>query len=373
MRSEYSLLISTFNCGKCLPLTEPSQLEKIASILVSPDFVHDIYVLGFQELVAIWQGSFPDIVETQLLTLSYAILKRINALDVSREFKLVALNSVGAIGLLVYVDTKFITTNILKASARCGLLFSSLKGATAVKLTLQAPDSENFSSFVFVTAHLAANEGEEHLLRRENDYHAVTNALEQELGPFAANHVFICGDLNFRSGRWATGETDFSNTDYLREAVRQHDELSTSKGSGRIFKNFQEAPISFAPTYKFQLTTPKESYNPSRIPSWCDRVLFQNGPVKPKILSYTSCKRSSALQFTDHLPVVLQVIVPYADFDSSVSSLIVKQASTQGSRTIGRLVDLIIGYSGRATDLYGTQLVVAGILLALWVIYLTCT
>ncbi len=38
---------------------------------------------------------------------------------------------------------------------------------------------------------------------------------------------------------------------------------------------FEEAPLKFPPTYKLVPNQGGKSYNLTRVPSWCDRVLFR--------------------------------------------------------------------------------------------------
>ena len=353
MSSEYSIFVSTFNCGKCLPIDQPIEIDSILASLIPSGVTHDIYALGLQELVAIWQGSFPLLLEELLKNLAIRVLRHINSLSESRTYKLAASNSVGAIGLLVFVDANYGVMNPLKASAKCGALYSSLKGATAVKFSIQIPGKALTDSFLFVTAHLAANEGELQKLKRESDYHTIVNILQSELGSFEGNHVFFCGDFNFRSSKWAVDTSDYSNLELLQGAVETEDELNVSRKAGKVFKEFQEAPIKFAPTYKFHVSAP--SYNPKRIPSWCDRVLFRKYDKNPEIIEYNSCERVAALQFTDHLPVFLQLRVPHFSSQSQVR-FTARTAQSTTQKLLGNVSDLIIGYSGWLYVAYGPLL-----------------
>jgi len=49
--------------------------------------------------------------------------------------------------------------------------------------------------------------------------------------------------------------------------------------AGRVFRHLHEAPIRFAPTYKFDKgeVSPHayDSSEKQRVPAWCDRVLFR--------------------------------------------------------------------------------------------------
>ncbi|KAM3164527.1 IPPc domain-containing protein [Lachancea thermotolerans] len=368
METKYKLFVSTFNCGKCLHFEQTSEIDSILSHIIPKDHVHDIYALGFQELVPLWQGSFPDEVQAQLQSLSSRVLNLINSLNPRRSFRLVGLNSVGAIGLLLFADTTYEVTSILKASARCGALCSSLKGATAIKFNLSRPSSSATDSFIFVAAHLAANEGELQRQRREGDYNNIVGTLQQELGCFEGNHVLFCGDFNFRSRKWASTPADFNNLELLQAAVGVHDELSLSRKAERVFQNFEEAPITFAPTYKFKLSVPDPEYNLRRIPSWCDRILFQNYGSPVKILSYAACKREAVLQFTDHLPVVLQLEVPHLSPRSPTRSKALSSQS-RSYKLMGDVADFLIGYGGWAYVFHGHWLLAVSLVLGILVMF----
>jgi len=54
---------------------------------------------------------------------------------------------------------------------------------------------------------------------------------------------------------------------------------------GAVFENFTEAPITFAPTYKYDPgTTIYDSSEKRRTPAWCDRVLFYGQNIVPLLV-----------------------------------------------------------------------------------------
>src|SRR6266542_827021 len=101
------------------------------------------------------------------------------------------------------------------------------------------------------------------------------------------------------------------------------------------FKNFHEAPISFYPTFKFDITHKELSRSQSapvlnepdklhydsslkqRVPSWTDRILWKSKSDKKKVIvkNYTShMSEMSVIGFSDHRPVTGCFFV---DFDWS--------------------------------------------------------
>ncbi|VDO37214.1 unnamed protein product [Onchocerca flexuosa] len=58
--------------------------------------------------------------------------------------------------------------------------------------------------------------------------------------------------------------------------LSRYDQLSQQKALGEIFKDFEEGPLTFAPTYKYDTFT--DDYDTSekcRVPAWTDRILWR--------------------------------------------------------------------------------------------------
>jgi endonuclease/exonuclease/phosphatase family metal-dependent hydrolase len=109
------------------------------------------------------------------------------------------------------------------------------------------------------------------------------------------------GDLNYRidtMGRdTVVGAVKANNLSKLLE----RDQLLNSKRKNPWFKlrAFQELPITFAPTYKYDVGT--DNYDTSekkRAPAWCDRLLFR-GKNKIRQLDY----KRHEVRVSDHRPV----------------------------------------------------------------------
>jgi hypothetical protein len=109
------------------------------------------------------------------------------------------------------------------------------------------------------------------------------------------------GDLNYR--------IDTMGRDTVVNAIKaknlgkllERDQLLASKRKNPWFKlrAFHELPITFAPTYKYDVGT--DNYDTSekkRAPAWCDRVLYR-GRDRIKQLDY----RRHEVRVSDHRPV----------------------------------------------------------------------
>lgn len=185
------------------------------------------------------------------------------------------------------------------------------KGAVAVRF--QVDDT----SLCFINCHLAA--GQSQSSSRHNDVAAILDAslfpAERDLavridsftgggdGTMILDHELcvLNGDLNYR--------IDTMSRDTVVKAVKQQnlakllerDQLLISRRRNPAFRlrAFEELPITFAPTYKYDVGT--DNYDTSdkkRSPAWCDRLLFR-GRGRAQQLDY----KRHEVRVSDHRPV----------------------------------------------------------------------
>ena len=109
------------------------------------------------------------------------------------------------------------------------------------------------------------------------------------------------GDLNYR--------IDTMGRDTVVKAVRaqnfskllERDQLLVSRrrNPGFRVRAFDEFPIAFAPTYKYDVGSDRyDTSEKRRAPAWCDRILYR-GAGKIKQSEY----RRHELRISDHRPV----------------------------------------------------------------------
>jgi endonuclease/exonuclease/phosphatase family metal-dependent hydrolase len=109
------------------------------------------------------------------------------------------------------------------------------------------------------------------------------------------------GDLNYRID--TMGRDTVINAVKARNLSKllERDQLLASKRKNPWFKlrAFHELPITFAPTYKYDVGTDNyDSSEKKRAPAWCDRVLYR-GRDRVKQLDY----RRHEVRVSDHRPV----------------------------------------------------------------------
>ncbi len=172
------------------------------------------------------------------------------------------------------------------------------------------------TSMCFVCSHFAAHQKE--IKQRNEDFRqiyeqsdfvgqAVTNNFKIE----TRNHdyVFWCGDLNYRIDmandrcRALIGERDWPT-------LLELDQLNVQRNEQNVFREFYEAPISFPPTYKYNLH--EDSYDRSekcRVPAWTDRILWRRRATKQEMESRNfnpgKCiyYGRADIRYSDHRPV----------------------------------------------------------------------
>jgi hypothetical protein len=190
------------------------------------------------------------------------------------------------------------------------------KGAILIRLVVDD------SSICFVNCHLAA--GQTQTINRNNDAAAILEAKVLPAFPIQDNEVAkhsdvftnggdgsmildheICvlnGDLNYRidtMGR-ETVIKHIEQGNYARLLERDQLLLSRKRNPGFRLRAFQESPINFAPTYKYNVNS--DVYDTSekrRAPAWCDRIMYR-GIGKVKMEDY---RRWDQIRVSDHRPV----------------------------------------------------------------------
>ncbi|KKY28402.1 putative inositol polyphosphate [Phaeomoniella chlamydospora] len=295
--------IITWNVGASSPYDVPGGFLRDAIHVEDPP---ELLIFGFQELV-----DLEDRTVTAKNILGFGKKK-----DPAKDQQHVKLHTSSLIGLFLCVfvrqDQKRSIRGINAAEVKCGM-----KGRYGNKGALILRFTYDDSSLCFVNCHLAA--GQTQTSHRNND---VATILEAEALPGEANldvrtstyvgggdgtqildHE-ICvlnGDLNYRIDAMPRNTVIeyIKRNDLGKLLERDQIMVSRRRVSGFRLSPFVEAPITFAPTYKYDVGT--DNYDTSekkRSPAWCDRLLYR-GPGRIKQLEY----RRHEVRISDHRPV----------------------------------------------------------------------
>ncbi|EDP51065.1 hypothetical protein KXX16_004951 [Aspergillus fumigatus] len=326
---EISAAIVTWNAGASTPGSVRS--SNFIQEAIHPENPPEILVFGFQELVdlenkkitakSLLLGSKKkDGGEKEHMSRQYRVwmehLTRCINDCMPLEESYVLLHSANLIGLFTCVFVKHKERqrikNIGAAEVKRGMGgLHGNKGALILRFILDD------SSLCFVNCHLAA--GQSQTAHRNNDIAAI---LESEVLPVEnslttrANHFVsggdgtmimdheICilnGDLNYRIDSIPRNVIieDIRNNNLAKLLERDQLLASRRKNPGFRLRSFTEAPITFAPTYKYDVGTDEyDSSEKKRSPAWCDRVLYR-GLGRIKQLDY----RRHEVRASDHRPV----------------------------------------------------------------------
>ena len=157
----------------------------------------------------------------------------------------------------------------------------------------------------FVSCHLAAGAKGPH--QRNAEFWALQRRLN--VPGVAGQAVVWAGDLNYKVAMPKHAVRQLA-MDREYDQLLAADELHQSMANKDAFVNYQEAPCSFPPTYKYDKGSDQfDTSKKLRAPAWCDRILWKSDESMPvKHLSYTSHE----LKLSDHRPVsaLLAVTLP---------------------------------------------------------------
>ncbi|KAI8339909.1 Endonuclease/exonuclease/phosphatase [Chlamydoabsidia padenii] len=159
--------------------------------------------------------------------------------------------------------------------------------------------SDKLTEYVSHSWNSGGDEGVAYL-----EHKGVTYDWETQASIFHADHVIWMGDLNYRINM-AEPEIKMKLTQGLQQELLEYDQLSVERQAGRTFPMFDEGPIHFSPTYKYDAGTNQyDTSTKRRAPSWTDRILWKK-PLDQKktilkLLSYDNCME---MMLSDHKPV----------------------------------------------------------------------
>ncbi|NXT82126.1 SHIP1 phosphatase, partial [Zapornia atra] len=327
-----TIFIGTWNMGAAPPP------KKITSWFLSKgqgktrddtaDYIpHDIYVIGTQEDP---QG------EKEWLETLRQSLQEITSIS----FKVIAIHTLWNIRIVVLAKPEHENriSHICTDNVKTGIANTlGNKGAVGVSFMF------NGTSFGFVNSHLTS--GSEKKQRRNQNYTSILRFLtlgDKKLSPFNITHrfthLFWLGDLNYRV------EQPPTEAENIIQKIRQQqypellafDQLLIERKDQKVFLQFEEEEITFAPTYRFERgTREKYAYTKQKatgmkynLPSWCDRVLWKSYPMVHVVCQSYGC--TTDITTSDHSPV-------FATFEVGVTSQFVSKNDSKYTDSQGEI------------------------------------
>lgn len=263
----------------------------------------DFFVLGFQEIVPL---TAQQIVQTdpEKKRMWENYIRDTLATRRDRKSEYIILRSEQLVGTALIVLCKAELTqhirNVEAATKKTGLRgMSGNKGAVGIRLDYHD------SSFCFITAHLAA--GHINVEERNNDYRTIANGLSFLRGKTIGSHenVVWLADTNYRVNL-DNEEVRFLAVNDQLGVLLESDQLNIAMKNQAAFMGYEEGPILFRPTYRYDLYSDDyDTSEKSRIPAWTDRVLYRGTGLDLAVYNRAELKQS------DHRPV-------YAVFHATV-------------------------------------------------------
>ncbi|KAF3840797.1 hypothetical protein F7725_006659 [Dissostichus mawsoni] len=260
----------TWNVATAEP---PEDVASLMQLDVQPPT--DIYVIGLQEVNATPVRFISDLLVED--SWSHVFMETL----APRGF--VKVTSVRMQGLLLLVFAKqmhlpFIR-NIQTTYTRTGIFgYWGNKGGVSVRFSFYG------HMVCFLNCHLAAHMN--YALQRVDEIEHILEKQDFDITdtPHVRDHkvVFWFGDLNFRIADHGLHFLRSSINGERLNLLWSKDQLTMMKKNEPFLQEFEEGPLNFKPTYKFNRNS--DTYDTSgkkRKPAWTDRILWR---IKPKTL-----------------------------------------------------------------------------------------
>eukprot|EP00455_Lapot_gusevi_P056727 TRINITY_DN9504_c0_g1_i5.p1 TRINITY_DN9504_c0_g1~~TRINITY_DN9504_c0_g1_i5.p1 ORF type:complete len:807 (+),score=178.45 TRINITY_DN9504_c0_g1_i5:59-2479(+) len=320
---QLKLLLATYNVAG----SSPSEVDVAAlkRIFTWEDQHADLVVVGLQEVVPLDVSSAASIIVESDRYDAWRIKTR-QALGVDEYVEIISKPLFGVfIMAFVHLAHAPHCTAARAETVGVGLLgIGGNKGGAAVRFQLYN------SSICVVNSHLAAHQDEVEM--RNSDFAEIMRGIRFNIADDGAaavpahpdqpqdaaaapslrrfaninehDFVFWIGDLNYRVDLpLADALVSIESGDY--DYLMRYDQLRVQREAGHVFQDFLEQPIRFPPTYKYKIGEGGFGYDTSKglkskVPAWCDRVLYLPSPDSLQPLGYQSVP---SLCYSDHKPV----------------------------------------------------------------------
>lgn len=268
---DFRIHVITWNVGSAQP---PDDITSLLGLNVG-DGNTDMYIIGLQEVNSMINKRLKDVLFTDQW--SEVCMERLS------PFGYVLVTSQRMQGVLLLVFAKYFHLPFLRGvqteTTRTGLGgYWGNKGGVSARMSVFG------HTLCFLNCHLPAHM--ENSDQRMEDFESILQQQQFEgqaaTGVLDHDVVFWFGDLNFRIDdlEMQVVKTAIDNNKY--SALWEKDQLNMAKDSETVLEGFQEGPLKFPPTYKFDVGT--DTYDTSgkkRKPAWTDRILWRLRATAP--------------------------------------------------------------------------------------------
>ncbi|KAM7004575.1 phosphatidylinositol 4,5-bisphosphate 5-phosphatase A isoform 3-T3 [Passerculus sandwichensis] len=312
----FRITVVTWNVGTAMP---PNDVTSLLHLNTGETNDVDMIAIGLQEVNSKINKRLKDALFTDQWSELF--------MDVLSPFHFILVSTVRMQGVILLVFAKYyhlpFLQDIQTDCTRTGLGgYWGNKGGVSVRLSI-------FGHMVcFLNCHLPAHL--EKAEQRKEDFATILH-MQQFEGPVAngiLDHdlVFWFGDLNFRIESLDICFVKYAIDSNVLSQLWEKDQLNIAKSTWPVLRGFQEGPLNFPPTFKFDVGTNKyDSSAKKRKPAWTDRILWKikppskglgTGGHRPSqgVLSVSQLCYCSHMEYTvsDHKPVAAIFAVQFA-------------------------------------------------------------
>ncbi|KAM8817069.1 phosphatidylinositol 4,5-bisphosphate 5-phosphatase A isoform 1-T1 [Rhynchonycteris naso] len=314
--SGFWITVVTWNVGTAMPPDDITSLLHLGCGSDDSDKA-DMIAIGLQEVNSMINKRLKDALFTDQWSELF--------MDALAPFNFVLVSTVRMQGVILLLFAKYYHLPFLRDvqtdCTRTGLGgYWGNKGGVSVRLAVFG------HMLCFLNCHLPAHMDKAE--QRKDNFQTILS-LQQFQGPGAQgilDHdlVFWFGDLNFRIESYDLHFVKFAIDNNQLHQLWEKDQLNMAKNTWPILKGFQEGPLNFAPTFKFDVGTNKyDTSAKKRKPAWTDRILWKvKVPSGGRSLSGQEIHRLQVTQHSyrshmkytvsDHKPVAAQFLLHFA-------------------------------------------------------------
>ncbi|KAM7089842.1 phosphatidylinositol 4,5-bisphosphate 5-phosphatase A isoform 1-T1 [Ciconia maguari] len=312
----FRITVVTWNVGTAMP---PNDVTSLLHLNTGETNDADVIAIGLQEVNSKINKRLKDALFTDQWSELF--------MDVLSPFHFVLVSTVRMQGVILLVFAKYyhlpFLQDIQTDCTRTGLGgYWGNKGGVSIRLSI-------FGHMVcFLNCHLPAHL--EKAEQRKEDFATILHMQQFEgraaSGILDHDLVFWFGDLNFRIESLDIRFVKYAIDSNILSQLWEKDQLNIAKSTWPVLSGFQEGPLNFPPTFKFDVGTNKyDSSAKKRKPAWTDRILWKikspsvglgTGGCRPSrgVLSVSQLRYCSHMEYTvsDHKPVAAIFAVQFA-------------------------------------------------------------